>query len=142
MSEAVAPETFRHRGSSERAVRVLRHGTTRTTEAAAHCTTPGAPPPVALEQRTLILKTDRYRVPVSAASRVRGPRRAVQAGGAGRKPGRIIPGAVVVLRRPWRLRGTRAIVRRRLGVGWEVEIRSALGTPMHLVVRTRALRRT
>jgi hypothetical protein len=46
----------------------------------------------------------------------------------------IAPDSLVVLRTPRRLRGTTAIVRRRLATGWEVEIRSPAGTPMHLVV--------
>jgi len=61
------------------------------------------------------------------------------ADGHARRPA-IAPGTPVVLRRPWRLRGRTAIVQRRLPNGWEVEVRSALGTPLHLVVRRRWMR--
>ncbi|GAA4753553.1 hypothetical protein GCM10025783_28060 [Amnibacterium soli] len=56
-------------------------------------------------------------------------------------PHAIAPGVEVTLRLPWHLRRTRAIVRRRVGRGWEVEVRTVLGTPLHLVLPARALRR-
>ena len=55
---------------------------------------------------------------------------------------RIEPGSPVVLRRPRALRGTSAVVRRPVAGGWEVEYRSALGTPMHLVASERDLQRS
>jgi hypothetical protein len=51
----------------------------------------------------------------------------------------IAPDALVVLRAPRTLRGTAAIVRREVGGGWEVEVRTPAGTPMHLVLPRRAL---
>jgi hypothetical protein len=55
-------------------------------------------------------------------------------------PTRVLaPGASVVLRKPRRLRGTIGIVRRWTTSGWEVEIRSAEGTPLHLTLPERAL---
>lgn len=56
------------------------------------------------------------------------------------QPARVMTaGASVVLLRPRRLRGTIGIVRRRVTAGWEVEIRSAEGTPLHLTLPERAL---
>ncbi|GAA2749741.1 hypothetical protein [Amnibacterium kyonggiense] len=49
------------------------------------------------------------------------------------------PGASVVLLAPRKLRGTVGVVRRRLAEGWEVEVRTALGTPMHLTLPERDL---
>lgn len=49
-------------------------------------------------------------------------------------------GSLVQLRAPWALRGTSAVIRRRTVRGFEVEIRTPLGTPMHLVVPRRHLR--
>jgi len=57
------------------------------------------------------------------------------------RPHALAPGVQVTLRRPWHLRRTPAIVRRRVLGGWEVEVRTALGTPLHLVLPARALRR-
>jgi hypothetical protein len=48
-------------------------------------------------------------------------------------------GSSVVLLRPRKLRGTIGVVRRRTTTGWEVEIRTAQGTPMHLTLPERAL---
>ena len=49
------------------------------------------------------------------------------------------PGAPVVLLRPRTLRGTIGVVRRRLAGGWEVEVRSPEGVPLHLTLPARAL---
>lgn len=53
--------------------------------------------------------------------------------------GTMASGSSVVLLQPRRLRGTIGIVRRRMTNGWEVEIRSAEGTPLHLTLPERAL---
>ena len=52
----------------------------------------------------------------------------------------VQPDALVILRRPHGLRGTSAIVRRRVVGGWEVEVRSVNGTPLHLTLPGGALR--
>jgi hypothetical protein len=49
------------------------------------------------------------------------------------------PGASVVLLRPREVRGTIGVVRRRVTGGWEVEIRSPEGVPLHLTLPERAL---
>jgi hypothetical protein len=63
----------------------------------------------------------------------------IAAPGAAPTPPTVAPGASVLLLRPRTLRGTIGVVRRRMTGGWEVEIRSPAGVPLHLTLPERAL---
>ncbi len=73
---------------------------------------------------------------VNAAARVGAPARA----GAPSTSPHFAPGVPVLLLRPRELRGTPGVVRRRMTRGWEVEVRSPDGVPLHLTLPERALR--